>query len=246
MSRHVMAVFATICFMVMIIAAGFGVCVIPKTTEILATYTDANPYAGCPFTSEQIVRAAVATEDYTMFSNDFDTVMDVIRAINVEAETPAAALSINDLIYAEDIYTLTPDALSHLDDCFTVVNIARAFIIVFAVVGVVLSILLLTKRADGRRSLGRALHWASGLLALGFIALVVWAVMDFNGFFTAFHSVFFPQGNWTFSATSLLITMYPEHFWVGMGIIWVISSLVCGLIFYSLGSAIKPRKAAKQ
>ena len=102
------------------------------------------------------------------------------------------------------------------------------------------------KRADGRRSLGRALHWASGLLALGFIALVVWAVMDFNGFFTAFHSVFFPQGNWTFSATSLLITMYPEHFWVGMGIIWVISSLVCGLIFYSLGSAIKPRKAAKQ
>ena len=239
-----MAVFATICFMVMIIAAGFGVCVIPKTTESLASWTDRNLYEGCPFTTDQIVRAAVATEDYTMFSNDYTKVMDVIRAINVEAGTPAAALSVNELVKAPDIYTLTPDALSHLDDCFAVVNVARAFIIVFAVVGVVLSILLLVKRTDGRRSLARALHWSAGLLALIFVALAVLAIIDFDGFFTVFHNVFFPQGNWMFSSTSLLITMYPEQFWMGMGIIWVVSSLLAGLLFFALGSAIKPRKAA--
>ena len=72
----------------------------------------------------------------------------------------------------------------------------------------------------------------------------LWATLDWNGFFTAFHSVFFPQGNWMFSSSSLLITMYPEGFWVGMGVIWFISSLVCGILFFALGSAVKPRKEA--
>ena len=107
-----------------------------------------------------------------------------------------------------------------------------------------LSILLLVKRAVGRRSLSRALHWSAGLLALIFVALAVLAIIDFDGFFTVFHKVFFPQGNWMFSSTSLLITMYPEQFWMGMGIIWVVSSLLAGLLFFALGSAIKPRKAA--
>lgn len=238
-----MAVVATICFMVMIIASGFGVCTIPKTTQILASYTDAN--ATSPFTTDQLVRAAVAGERYSFIDNDYDALMDVIRAINVEAETKYAGASINELATkAEDIYTLTPDALRHLDDCFAIANVARAFIIVFAVVGVVLSVLLLVKRADGRRSLSHALHWSAILLGVGLVALAVWAYLDFNTFFTAFHGVLFPQGNWTFSATSLLITMYPETFWMGMGIIWVATSLVCGIIFFALGSAIKPRKAA--
>ena len=243
MSRHVMAIFAALCFMVVIIAAGFGVCTIPKTTEILATYTDAN--ATSPFTTQQLVRAAVAGERYSFIDNDYSALMEVVRSINAEAGTPYAGASITEIAHAEDTYTLTPAALLHLDDCFAIANVARAFIIVFAVVGLVLSILLLTKRTDGRRSLSRALHWSSALLALGLVALAVYAFLDFNSFFTAFHKIFFPQGNWTFSASSLLITMYPEGFWVGMGIIWVASSLVCALVIFALGSAIKPRKEAQ-
>lgn len=243
MSRHVMAVFAAICFAVMIVAAGFGVCLIPKTTEILASYTDKD--AVSPFTTDQLVRVAVQGERYSFLDNDYDALMDTIRAINVEAGTPYAGLSVSELVtQADDAYTLTPDALSHLDDCFAVANVTRAFIIVFAVAGVVLGIVLLTKGPDGRRSCGRALQWAAALLALALIALAVFAFIDFDAFFSAFHGIFFPQGNWTFPARSLLITMYPENFWVGMGIIWVITSLICGIIFFALGSAVKPRKAA--
>ena len=185
------------------------------------------------------------SENYSFLDNDYDALMDTIRAINVEAETPYAGLSVSELIVqADNAYTLTPDALSHLDDCFRVANVARAFIIVFAVAGIVLGIVLLTKGPDGRKSCGRALQWAAVILALSLMALAVFAFIDFNAFFSAFHGIFFPQGNWTFPAKSLLITMYPETFWVGMGIIWVASSLVCGIIFFALGSAIKPRKAA--
>ncbi len=242
MSRHVMAFFASLCFMVMILAAGFGLCMIPKTTEILATYTDA-ANTSSPFSSSQLVQAAVATLDYTMYSHDYNAVMDVIQRINIDTETPYANVSIEELALAEDIYTLTPDALSHLDDCFAVVNVARAFIIVFAVVGIVLAIILLTKKTDGRRSLGRAMRWAAGLFTVALIALAVLAALDFNAFFSAFHGIFFPQGNWTFSANSLLISMYPINFWIGMGIIWVVGSLVMALIVFALGTAIKPGKA---
>ncbi|MBR2790241.1 MAG: DUF1461 domain-containing protein [Eggerthellaceae bacterium] len=246
MSRHIIAVFTALCFMVMIFASGFGICIIPKTTEILAGYTDRDLYEGCPFTTEQIVRAAVATEDYTMFSNDYGMVMEVIRQINAEAGTPYAGASIVDLQSADEAYTLDARALSHLDDCFRVVNIARAIICVIAAAGIILAIVLLTKRAEGRRSLSRALKCAAIILGLAVIAIAVWAYVDFNGFFTAFHGLFFADGTWTFSYNSLLITMYPEGFWVGMGAIWFVGSLIAGIIVFALGSAIKPRKEVLQ
>ena len=246
MSRHVMAIITSFCFMVMILAAGFGICIIPKTTEILAGYTDRDLWEGCPFTTEQIVRAAVATEDYTRFSNDFNKVMDVIHGINVEADTPVAGLSFNDLAKADERYTLDGDALSHLDDCFRVVNIARAVIALLAIIGIVLAVVLMTKKAEGRRSLGRALHCAAIVLGLAVIAAAVYAFVDFDGFFTAFHKLFFADGTWTFSYNSLLITMYPEQFWVGMGAIWFVGSLIAGIIVFALGSAVKPRKEVLQ
>ena len=62
----------------------------------------------------------------------------------------------------------------------------------------------------------------------------------FNTIFTLFHLLFFPQGNWVFSADSLLIQTFPEAFFVR------ISFLIFGLAFLSgivvLGSSIYWRK----
>ena len=44
------------------------------------------------------------------------------------------------------------------------------------------------------------------IVLVAFVALGVWAIVDFNGFFTAFHQAFFAQqGNWAFPYDSLLI-----------------------------------------
>jgi gltX_bact: glutamyl-tRNA synthetase len=55
-------------------------------------------------------------------------------------------------------------------------------------------------------------------------------VADFNGFFAAFHSLFFASGTWTFSYDSLLITMYPPEFLDGDG-----DRVACGhrLVIYT-------------
>ena len=48
MSRHIIAVFTALCFMVMIFASGFGICIIPKTTEILASYINVKFFVHAP------------------------------------------------------------------------------------------------------------------------------------------------------------------------------------------------------
>ena len=51
------------------------------------------------------------------------------------------------------------------------------------------------------------------LLALGLIGLTGW-----EGFFTHFHQIFFPQGNWQFRLSDTLIRLYPPQFWIDAAI----------------------------
>ena len=73
----------------------------------------------------------------------------------------------------------------------------------------------------GRRALGGVAQAAGIAVVAVFALLAAWVVVDFNGFFAAFHSLFFANGTWTFSYDSLLITMYPPEFWIGMGAVWL-------------------------
>ena len=70
-------------------------------------------------------------------------------------------------------------------------------------------------------------------------------IVDFNGFFAAFHSLFFANGTWTFSADSLLICMYPPDFWIGMGAVWLAATLVASAVAIAVGMAVKGRRSAK-
>ena len=69
----------------------------------------------------------------------------------------------------------------------------------------------------GRRALGGVAQAAGIAVVAVFALLAAWVVVDFNGFFAAFHSLFFANGTWTFSYDSLLITMYPPEFWIRDG-----------------------------
>ena len=53
-----------------------------------------------------------------------------------------------------------------------------------------------------------------GLLTLGLLAFIaVFAVTSFDWFFTTFHEIFFPQGNWQFPPGDHMITLFPDGFW---------------------------------
>jgi integral membrane protein (TIGR01906 family) len=78
---------------------------------------------------------------------------------------------------------------------------------------------------------GGALLTLALLAAVAALMLTSWEV-----FFTGFHELLFPPNTWTFPTSDTLIRLYPERFWmdVGMTIVGVVLAqavLVGGLAF---------------
>ncbi len=210
-----------------LIACGFAVCAdLPLTTELLARATSGS--ATTPFSKDQLVQAALATRDYTIGSHNKEQLALVLIAINTEANTPYAYLTTENIEEAPEAYTLTPEALSHLDDVYEVVTRVTSLLGSAALVCLCASALI--TRLYGLRNFGRVLCIASSIVLSALCFCGLWAMLDFTGLFSVFHSLFFAAGTWVFSSESLLITMYPSAFWIGMGTIWFAVSMSASIL----------------
>lgn len=58
------------------------------------------------------------------------------------------------------------------------------------------------------------------------IIISVLLVVLFMPLFLFFHNILFPQGNWAFSESSILIQLYPEQFWRNSSLIILILTLL--------------------
>jgi integral membrane protein (TIGR01906 family) len=55
---------------------------------------------------------------------------------------------------------------------------------------------------------------SGSLLTLGIIAaIIVIAILNWDFFFTGFHTLFFSSGTWRFEYSDTLIRLFPEQFW---------------------------------
>lgn len=218
-----------------LVAVGFGICAgLPVTTELLSRATSGNPETS--FTEDELVRAAVATRDYTVGSNDREALADVIVDINRSAGTPYASLGANRIWEAPDEYTLPPDALEHLDDVHRVVSAATPIVAGIAVIAC--ACIGVAAALRGGKAVGASLLGAGAAVIVAFAALGIWALVDFNGLFAVFHSLFFAAGSWTFPNDSLLITMYPIEFWMGMGAVWLATSALASILCVVIGTVL--------
>lgn len=234
----VISIVATVALAVTFVAAGFAACAAtPQTTTMLSTMFSGS--STTPFSHDQLVRAAVATRDYTVGSHDRTAVMEVVASINREAGTRYADVSLADLEAAPDPYTLTEEALSHLDDVFSIVQNASGALYLTAAIAAVACIAI-TWRA-GTRHLGIVLVMAGSVVLIAFAILAIWVIVDFNGFFSSFHALFFSEGSWTFPSESLLITMYPPEFWMGMGVVWLATTVIASILSLVTGLALRGR-----
>ncbi len=234
--KAVVSVLAALALAVTFVGAGFAACAVPsQTTELLSRLYSGSP--DTPFSHAQLVQAAVETRDYTVGQHDRASLFAVLHDINEAAGTPYATADESALAQAPEAYTLTEDALSHLDDVYRVVQTAQAALIGIAVFAVG-SCLFLGVQAR-RRRVGSVLIGAGGGIIVVLIGLGAWALVDFYGFFAAFHSLFFSSGTWTFSADSLLITMYPLDFWMGMGVVWLAVTGVLSILAIVTGAVLK-------
>lgn len=208
---------------VTLIGAGFAAVAIPDAV----TATLSRAFSGCdqpntPFTADEFASMAIAGKHYTFDDNDREKLDAAIAEANVAAEADGRATASTRENAAR---SLPADAISHLDDVYRVASMAKPALAIVAVLCI--AGLAHVAVRIGRRALGRTLIAGGGLVLAAFCALGAWAAIDFDGLFAAFHSLFFQAGTWTFPYDSLLITLYPTAFWMGMGGIWL--AVTCGL-----------------
>ena len=208
---------------VTLIGAGFAAVAIPDA----ATATLSRAFSGCdqpstPFTADELTSIAIAGKHYTFDDNDREKLDAAIAEANAAAEADGRAAASTRESAARSLPT---DAISHLDDVYRVASVAKPALVIVAVLCIA-GLAHVAVRIS-RRTLGRTLMAGGGLVLAAFCALGAWAAIDFDGLFATFHSLFFQAGTWTFPYDSLLITLYPTAFWMGMGGIWL--AVTCGL-----------------
>lgn len=131
-----------------------------------------------------------------------------------------APYAVNYLLNSEDITYLGdltfPDGsplfnereLRHMRDVKVVTQLTYGVAVVAALAA------LGAGYALGKRGLLRMTLFRASLLTLGLIvAIVIAAVLNWNFFFTAFHTLFFESGTWYFAYSDTLIRLFPEQFW---------------------------------
>lgn len=258
----VIAAFTALLLAFGLFGSGLVVCMLPQTTQLLgnnfsgwdeATYpqetmeelAEAVRAFSIEDTGRQLLEDTVASalaQNYPDISAQLNGGGEVegfanssgIKDQNIGGNLYAGGLGIGNLI---SIYTLPASAVDHLQDCIPIFVTSRIAIIlslVFALLGV---LLLVIRR---RRKLAGWIMFVTPLVLIALIAaLGVWAFVDFDSLFTALHGLFFANGTWIFPADSLLITLFPEAFWMGMGVVWVFISILACLLVSLIGHFVK-------
>ncbi len=86
------------------------------------------------------------------------------------------------------------------------------------------------KKCDCKPLIERVLFWGGiGTLVL-VVLLALLSLLDFPSFWTYFHEVFFPQGNWLFDRGTMLIQLFPRTFFHSFAKNVLLASAIYGLV----------------
>lgn len=233
---------ACVLLILVLVAAGYTSVALPDA----ATVALSNQFSGCdqpdtPFTTGELVSMAVAGKHYTFDTNNIDELHASINAANASAVAAGRCTQADTTTYQQ---SLDEESISHLDDVYKVVSVAKPILITAALLCV--AALMAVGASSGKRTLGAVFIAAGCIVICAFAAFGVWAAIDFYGMFNTFHSLFFSAGSWVFQLDSLLITMYPTAFWMGMGAIWLTVTLVLSILVIIIGKSLRKRNYGKR
>lgn len=111
-------------------------------------------------------------------------------------------------------FQLTISEQSHMSDVKHLFFMAKILLIISFLLS---AYILLTSKLEHRKELFVSALSAMKYLLLILVLLSLATIFFWDQIFTTFHMVFFPQGNWAFSADSLIIQLFPDQFWWGIG-----------------------------
>jgi integral membrane protein (TIGR01906 family) len=133
----------------------------------------------------------------------------------------------------------TPAEQSHMKDVKMLIS-AMDFIYYTSAVFFIIIFVILYNRL--KKDLIGFIHKLSKILLYGSIASLIFlgiilliSIFAFEPFFITFHLIFFPQGNWTFGASSLLITIFPEQFFIDITLRIFVFAIAQAAVFLVIG-----------
>ena len=133
----------------------------------------------------------------------------------------------------------TADEKSHMQD---VKNLISAMNFMYYSSAILLMILLAYFYVKFKKQSMTFIEKLSKILSYGSIAslviiiiLFVVSIFYFEQFFILFHLLFFPQGNWMFEPTSLLITIFTSRFFLDITLRIAFYALFQSIIFLIIG-----------
>lgn len=126
--------------------------------------------------------------------------------------------------------------LRHMQDVKTVTQIAFAVAVVSGLLALASAVYLYSR---SRTALRKSLFQGSILTLAIVAAIIIVAILNWNYFFTLFHTLFFESGTWYFLYSDSLIRLFPEQFWfdaaLTIGTFTVLGALVTLLAVWIAG-----------
>lgn len=108
--------------------------------------------------------------------------------------------------------------IDHLNDVKSVMQKADIFYYSLIILSIILITILF--RLDKKHfliNIASVLFFSWLSILLSAVIAVCLISLNFENFFTLFHNVFFPQGNWLFNASDNIIKLYPSKLFYDLG-----------------------------
>ncbi len=198
---------------------------------------DDNP-AVCSLADSVINAALVSSSQESPKANKWSlqaqrVLQEFVDSTNNESSDKTSVTSMYALYSTGYGYALSKDAIDHLNDVNRAINSLIPTLIFICIIAI--ACLIFGFRLYGIRCGSCILKWAGICTLICFVVLGIWALISFDSLFASLHSIFFANGTWQFPAQSLLIEMYPINFWIGMGLVWLISTSLFSALAIIIG-----------
>jgi len=121
-----------------------------------------------------------------------------------------------DLRFEDDSVLFNERELRHMADVQVVTQIAFILLGILSITAILAGVYLW--RTDRNRLRFGLLQGAVFTLAI-IASIIIVAILSWDFFFVAFHTLFFESGTWYFAYSDTLIRLFPEQFWFDAAII---------------------------
>lgn len=145
------------------------------------------------------------------------------------------------LTYVQNVYSFlegkvpldpvfTPNEQSHLQDVYHIFHMVVVWeIIVMILFFLCLLLFILQKKIS---YIITWFLWGSCIILGLFVLLSIFLIFDFQTIFIFFHQIFFPQGNWSFDQSSILIHLFPLMFFKDIALRIFLTSIAMALVIF--------------